>query len=173
MDFKTWKEKNQKPKQSAAEKPDKPPNVYDLGKKTGGGAYGFPEMSNDFFGGSKSKSVTNDGAENQGTHDVSGGNALGASGWHNSESAFYKDAQRGAEKSASGEIPEDLSQKISGYMGKSEDELMKEFLSSAARLKSEGKLNQKEIQEFYDKVKGFFNAEQLERLKSLLKMLEV
>lgn len=66
-----------------------------------------------------------------------------------------------------------LQDTISKYMGKSENDLMSEFASTAAKMKAEGKLNKKEIDEFYNKIKGFLNEEQLEKLKSLIKMLEV
>ncbi|HKL93866.1 MAG TPA: hypothetical protein VJZ69_01120 [Clostridia bacterium] len=67
----------------------------------------------------------------------------------------------------------DIEEKINSYKGKSEDDLMKEMLSTASKLKGEGKLKASDVEEFYEKAKGFLNAEQLAKLRSLIKMLGV
>lgn len=66
-----------------------------------------------------------------------------------------------------------IDEKINSYKNKSEDELTQELLATAAKLKGDGKLSKKDVDEFYEKAKGFLNEEQLAKLQSLIKMLGV
>ncbi|MDD4840119.1 MAG: hypothetical protein PHE93_05595 [Clostridia bacterium] len=78
-----------------------------------------------------------------------------------------------ANPNISGEEKIKIEEKLNEYKGKSEDDLMKELFSTASKLKGEGKLKPSDMEEFYNKSKGFLNAEQLEKLRNLIKMLGV
>ena len=67
---------------------------------------------------------------------------------------------------------ENMQAKINEYAGKSQSELMQELLSTANRMKGEGTLNSKDLDDFYSRASVFLNDEQKERMRTLIDMLK-
>lgn len=63
-------------------------------------------------------------------------------------------------------------QKVGEYAGKSQQELMQELLSTSSRMKQSGELSSADLDDFYNKVQGFLNEEQKQRMKSLIETLK-
>ena len=62
--------------------------------------------------------------------------------------------------------------KIDEYASKSQDELMRELLSSGARMKADGTLTAQDLDNFYSRVEAFLNDEQRQRMRALIEMLK-
>ncbi len=63
-------------------------------------------------------------------------------------------------------------QKVGEFAGKSQQELMQELLSTSSRMKQSGELSGADLDDFYNKVQGFLNEEQRQRMKSLIETLK-
>ena len=69
-------------------------------------------------------------------------------------------------------IQDDLQEKISEYASKSQDELMRELLLTANRMRADGNLSSNDLENFYNRVSAFLNEEQRERMRALIEMLK-
>lgn len=61
---------------------------------------------------------------------------------------------------------------VNSRKGKSQEELMSEIIDNAAKQRKEGKLNDADLDNFYNSVAPMLNKEQLARLKNIMKMLK-
>ncbi len=67
---------------------------------------------------------------------------------------------------------DDFQNKFNRYQNKSEDSLMSEMLSTAAKMKADGSFSAEELESFYERVSGYMSAEQQQKLRSLIDMLK-
>ncbi|MBR4800163.1 MAG: hypothetical protein IK048_00580 [Clostridia bacterium] len=66
----------------------------------------------------------------------------------------------------------DWRERIGEYAGRSQDELMQELLSTASRMKGEGTLTARDLDDFYSRVSVFLNDEQRARMRALIETLK-
>lgn len=65
----------------------------------------------------------------------------------------------------------DFEKKFEQYKGKSQDELMSELMQVAGKMRADGTFDKQALENFYNNAQGFLNAEQRQRMRSLIDML--
>ncbi|MEG1791245.1 MAG: hypothetical protein RR033_00645 [Clostridia bacterium] len=70
------------------------------------------------------------------------------------------------------EFKKTVEETIDSHKGKSQEELMSEIIARAKKERSEGKLSNDDLDNFYQQVAPMLSKEQVARLKSIMKMLK-
>lgn len=65
----------------------------------------------------------------------------------------------------------EFEKKFEQYKGKSQDELMSELMQVAGKMRADGTFDKQALENFYNSAQGFLNAEQRQRMRSLIDML--
>lgn len=135
-------------------------NYGDYGSdgKNGGGTYGFGRRASKDEG----------RASSQDFNGCDAGMRYGAQ-YGASYDVSYGSCNRNG--NAFGDVPQDLNEKIARYGNMSREDLMSELLSQAATLRADGRLDFDELNEFCNRAAPFMSAEQLARMRELIKML--
>lgn len=134
-------------------------NYGDYGSdgKNGGGTYGFGRRTSEDEG----------RASSQDFNGFDAGKQYGAQ--YGAYDSSYGSCNRNG--NSFGDVSQDLNEKIARYGNMSRDDLMSELLSQAAELRADGRLDVAELNEFCNRAAPFMSAEQLARMRELIKML--
>lgn len=82
-----------------------------------------------------------------------------------------KSGESGA-KSEEEELKKTFDDTVKRAKGKSQNELMDEILRQAAKDKRDGKLSDKDLQNFFNSVAPMLNPEQIKKLKEIMNLLK-